>query len=754
MMAATPPPTAGEPPSPATSPPPQAAGNAAAASEADEETRVITLDTIIRKGLTERMPMTAKDVENIVSKSMQKERERQAADRLRLAANKNQQPHENASGTSSAKVAFGNVNRAAATESPTDSDKSDTESSDTDTYYSNNDDDADDNDAAGAAKPSPIKMPTTFVSQRTSTKVNAKHPAQPVCNEMQLAEDLRASNAQTVSLASSSDELPHCEEDSDLRSGDLHYSESNTSDYSDVEHHQHRNFNRHLRHSQPQGGGDDAPIAGRRKRNVVEAATATAAGPATATRKRSFVAVAGGDDESTAGRSCTDSKRNAILLQCSAAASAKMQRRSPANVADAESAVAESAAADAEPSVEGAEPAVEDAEPVVGDADPAFANQDPEPGDLLNVESMLQVQHRMDDYNEYTDGNNTDIDDETSLNDRYYADDNHSSNITFESSMVIKLERYTPDDEILESQQTEPILASVQPGKKSCGGSRGGGDVFVNKASVTNAKKTSTKDKSTAVAVETKGPTIQAVYSVHPSAIAGAATTSAETIPARNRRESTFKSQPLYTEISDNELQPTDDTPKSKKRSSKAATAVKPAPTVAGSAPTPKVHWKTKLKLQRQQKAMADGASDALEAAGAVDAARALNTTEALDTANKKPSNEGMAQAVDDAVSSATSPHINKIIEPPHHQKRIPKLKYDSFNFNERRTDLSKDKQMVTKYKKKYTRKIKTTEATGAASAGIGDSLASTSMPVIKLEVLDSTEAAPQNDQAAVVCRI
>lgn len=48
------------------------------------ETRVITLDTIIRKGLVERMPMTAKDIDNIVPNAIQKERERQDADIQRL----------------------------------------------------------------------------------------------------------------------------------------------------------------------------------------------------------------------------------------------------------------------------------------------------------------------------------------------------------------------------------------------------------------------------------------------------------------------------------------------------------------------------------------------------------------------------------------------------------------------------------------------------------------------------------------------
>lgn len=49
----------------------------------DSETRIVTLDTIIRRGLLEKMPMTAKDIDNIIPNAIQKEREKQAADKKR-----------------------------------------------------------------------------------------------------------------------------------------------------------------------------------------------------------------------------------------------------------------------------------------------------------------------------------------------------------------------------------------------------------------------------------------------------------------------------------------------------------------------------------------------------------------------------------------------------------------------------------------------------------------------------------------------
>lgn len=49
----------------------------------DNETRIVTLDTIIRRGLLEKMPMTAKDIDNIIPNAIQKEREKQAADKKR-----------------------------------------------------------------------------------------------------------------------------------------------------------------------------------------------------------------------------------------------------------------------------------------------------------------------------------------------------------------------------------------------------------------------------------------------------------------------------------------------------------------------------------------------------------------------------------------------------------------------------------------------------------------------------------------------
>lgn len=698
------------------------------------------------------MPMTAKDVVNIVSMSMQKERERQAADRLRLAANQ-----QNATATSPVATAFGTLNRTTAAASSPGSGKSDSDSTDTD-YDSHNDDqyddddddgdeEADDNSVADATKPpaitptppaaTTIKLPTISVIQR----------APPVCNEMQLADDLRASNAQSnavaaaaassSAVASSSDELPPGEEDCDLRSGDLYYSESNTSDYSDAEHHahhryQHPNLNRQ----------NDALVLVRRKqgRNKVEPIAGVES--ATVSRKRGSVTAASGDDESTAGRSCTDSKRNAILLQCSAAALAKVQRRSPVVVVESESAPA---------------------------------------ADLLNVESMLQVQHCMDDDDDDdTDDAHTDMGNDAAsppLQHLDDADEQHSISVTCESPIVIKQERLTPDDEMLEILHVEPYQMPVPalqqvPGKKVRGGVRGG-KVLTRKVSVANVKQSTKKTKSTgaSMAIENKLPTIQAVYSgVNPC-------TSAAILATRDRRQSAAKSLPVYAELSDNDSQLDASKPKSKpkQRSPKASASAKSTPPDRiGSdvATTPKLHWKTQLKLQRQQKELAAAAeAEALDSPKDTSGDDTEHITETAD--DDVPSDVGDDDdKEDDCIdtgSSASSAHntaVNKIIEPPHNQKRIPKLKYNTFNFSDRRGAQADGPKMVSKYKKKYKRKPKSVELATIATAAsvetvIDDRLASPStstavrpLPVVKPEVLDATAVATLNNRSVVVCSI
>lgn len=770
---------------------PLPAGSDAAAEE--EETRVITLDTIIRKGLVEQMPMTAKDVVNIVSKSMQKERERQAADRLRLAASA---PPTSGSGASAAvpttsSAAAANqqrvVGQAAASAGDSSSDNSD--SSD-DEYDSHNDDDDDaDEDVVDAAavtaadnaeqllpvQQSTIKQPPTIsVIQRAPPPPSQQQQQQPpVCNEMQLADDLRASNAVPSIAGSSDDQL---EEECDLRSGDLHYSESNTSDNSDAEH---RRLSRSST-EQHQPAADETPrMSSRRRRTPL--VTATAAVTRQKTPARTTTTARSSADLSLVhgGRSCTDSKRNAILMQCSAAASAVLATK---------------------PRRSQTPPPPQEEEDEAAEAVANTTTNDPEVVDM-NLESMLQVQHSMDDvdmvdagHHNTTGSSNTERGDQTPSG----------------SPIMIKVERMTPPIEdllVVHHVQTsltaenEPAPSAEVPVKKRR--ARGAGKATrqaVPKAATVKKPQTTRKKKSTPpteVALLTPMPTIQAVYSVAdaPDTAAGSAAVAVATAAAaeaaaaakhREKRQSAAKSTPVYAELSDNSNEPPSDGIRKPQRPKATA-----KPSSGSDATTPqRIHWKTQLKLQRQQTENAAAAAAAEAAAAAAVATTVADEEQSVRSPERAPEEdvavvaahtasvadevtvapideplpEGGDHVVDDDDGSGSAPEslastvhsniINKIIEPPHNQKRIPKLKYGSFNFTERRGMLAKGPKMVLKYKKKYKLKTKSAHAAASGAADeVDDATTSVTAADVKPELLKATSSADgPMEKGAEVC--
>lgn len=620
----------------------------------EEETRVITLDTIIRKGLVEQMPMTAKDVVNIVSKSMQKERERQAADRARLAQQQRQQQAQQvssklsntaATATTTATAFAAGSSRIAGTLEDDSTDEGDSNEDDDDDIDDHDDDgdDADDDgiQSAVAIVESPIKQPTISVIQRAPPQQSSI-----VCNQMQLADDLRASSG---TQSQSEDQL----EDFELGSGDLHYSESNPSDYSDVEHQQQNR-------AQPTTivGVDTDPIAAAGRANVR---------PRSVRRKRNTlipVSVSQPTHAKLVASSCTDSKRNAILMQCSAAAG-----------------------------------------------------------------MVQQHQHQHSTQSKKVEKNDIDHSEE------------YASTIASATEITsIKLERLTPVDNVNMSTDNivSPTPALVSPEvntktkPKSCSVARGG-----LKANARTKK--------------------NCVPDANNSALDANNSASSSSAKRRDKRQAAVKVTSVYAELSD---EPQSEQPivavastaYKKPRTAKVAKRTLVASAAESVAttevlPPQRIHWKTQLKLQRQLqyenevKMQSPATSATVEtttettlsttvAAEPVDADAAAADADAVDgmttstppsytdcgddVASSAPGSPASSSATAGSISASASGStvadaiaagINKIIEPPHNQKRIPKLKYGSFNFTERRSCLAKGPKMVLKYKKKYKRK-------------------------------------------------
>lgn len=578
----------------------------------EEETRVITLDTIIRKGLVEQMPMTAKDINSIVAISMQKEREKQAADRLRLAALK-----------------------------PRNTDYDEDDDTDSSDYDSSNDNECESNLA------STVQYAGNMALEITKEPPSVIQRA-PKDTKSYLADDLK----------STQDDV----EDFELKSGDLHYSESNPSDYSESE-------NR-LSSSQ---SSLKKRLTLSRKRDlspIVEPSSANKNNEESIKKQRV--------DLST---SCTDSKRNAILLQCSSGFGSSANESSPKL-----SLVDEVSQKSLSPNLN------------LDTNESSEHSRDRS----LDIESMLLVQHSMEDDTTVHDGLTTDSE---------------------FKPIAVKIERESPAENMLEIHHVEDYLPDVRLTQQNKIGRGGRKSKSQFNRSTYSEQNTPTKSTPTKRTKKTKTtPKVVSTILVQPESISPISKSAPSSSGAPRQRHSqkrdkrqTVRSNPVYAELSESSCDNLDIVAASKSATVTAPTDPLILPT---SSTTPKMHWKTQLKMQRKK-------SDPLK----LDKPSSSNLS-VKPKQTSKPALNSVDEPLIDNNDKLKAPEIetnhepleevtvvNKIIEPPHHQKRIPKLKYGSFNFTERRGVLSKGPKMVLKYKKKYKKKSKS-YGSGFVSAG------------------------------------
>lgn len=576
----------------------------------EEETRVITLDTIIRKGLVEQMPMTAKDINSIVALSMQKEREKQAADRLRLAAIQ-----------------------------PRHIDYDEEDETDSSEYNSSNENDFN----AGFASPKKKIGPLVF------TKEIDTHKESPSVIQ-------RAPREVRTILVDETKNAPDDAEDFELKSGDLHYSESNPSDYSESEN----------RLSSSQSSAKKR-LTLTRKRDlspIAESLNANRTHEETAKKQRIELST-----------SCTDSKRNAILLQCSSGFVGGAKLASPKLSL------------------------VDDLVPQALSPSLDMNESSDHSGDLgIDIESMLQVQHSM-----------LEEDDRSLLPE----DDG--------SPIVVKMECLSPTDNILGIHHVEDYRPDIPATPAVLKTARGGRKSKSNYQRNTYSDSTSVTKTSAKKRVKKNKDTLQQpILDQSPSdlpmggeaALLVQTPSSSGTLKQRQSQKrdkrQTVRSNPVYAELSEDSCDHLD---------LGASKAKQPATIETLTTPTsssPKMHWKTQLKIQRKnnESAKSDDPSlfkQVLKLEQSTNEANIVDGTaedrEDGPTMDDVAGPSGLETKPQMIVEDATV--VNKIIEPPHNKKRIPKLKYGSFNFTERKTGLSNGPKMVLKYKKKYKKKTK-----------------------------------------------
>lgn len=597
---------------------------------AEEETRVITLDTIIRKGLVEQMPMTAKDINSIVAISMQKEREKQAADRIRLAALNPRHPDY---------------------DEEDDSDSSD--------YDSSNDNELD----SSVAPTNPSSDPRVLEITKEPTSVIQKAPKD---TRSFLADDLKSTHDDA--------------EDFELKSGDLHYSESNPSDYSESE----------IRLSSSQSSLKKRLTLSRKRdlSPIAEPSKAKEANEETAKKQRLELST-----------SCTDSKRNAILLQCSSGFVSGPRLASPKlSLVDNDNVSPKSRSPDMN----------------LDTNESSEHSRDRS----IDIASMLQVQHSMDD-------------DTTTENDEINRTDADRKPI------VIKLERESPAENMLEIHHVEDYESDIQTRPQTKNGRGGRKSKPNSNQSTYSEQKTLTKSAATKRVKKTKAtianpdqsdailPTIESTQKI-PSTGAQKQRQS----QTRDKRQ-TVRSNPVYAELSESSCDNMDNV-SSKAKLQTTTISTLPDPLSIPTTPsTPKMHWKTQLKLQRK-------GSDPMksdQSSGNIIVNQKQTKKSAMTPVEDPQPTEIQARPDDAEEEMEDVPVVNKIIEPPHHQKRIPKLKFGSFNFTERRGGISKGPKMVLKYKKKYKKKTKS-----QIHQAFGGGLLSASDDAAVLDELASTE--------------
>lgn len=592
----------------------------------EEETRVITLDTIIRKGLVERMPMTAKDVINIVSKSMQKERERQAADKARLAAKQTVAALSTASAStatpiptirssSCAQSSYFDDESKRGQKPRYESDSSETtpESSNYDSQNEESDDDEQLEDSSGmtghrSATTINPQLPSTVpisVIQRAPPNI-ANVLKGPTPNEVQ-AEDLRTAAAGNI-VAPQNDALEDC----DVRFGDLHYSESNTSDFSDDLAH------RHERHKQHQ----HQPTARRKRNPLATAGTNTKPDNSTAAETKARRIGVNEARSVSAGSSCTDSKRNAILMQCSAASSA-----------------------------------------------------------VYKAPKALGSLHTVDEKNDDT-------------------TERRQSTLQIDQANLIQIQHIEHKDIVNVRDTQPPKMELVENCAQVTIEMPHVGDVHLTKVKATSkrvSKPAKLPVQSRIDSAIKKRGRKKSVANTIGDAVTDL-TASATVKPAKRP----YKRKPLVKS----------ETPVISGATSTApATMVVPAGSATGSDTPRRLHWKTILKLQRLQQQQNEHADECISEPTEIKmvAENVHTTSEVVAVVDQDDDLKSTESQTSNISSSPTRNNaknrINKILEPPHNQKRIPKLKYGSFNFSDRRSVLTKGPKMVLKYKKKYKRK-------------------------------------------------
>lgn len=577
----------------------------------EEETRVITLDTIIRKGLIEQMPMTAKDINSIVALSMKKEREKQAADRIRLAALKSKQ---------------------------IDSDDN-TDSSD---YDSSNENDFE-------TKVDPVKSPAAkndvlpekkVVIQKEPLSVIQRVPKD-VRSQLCLADDLKNTQEDT--------------EDFELKSGDLHYSESNPSDYSESEN----------RLSSSQSSSKKRQAISRKRDLSPSAIRLVTPNQADESIKKQRI-----DPRA----SCTDSKRNAILLQCSSGFVGSTKPVSPklSLVEDLSSKLFN---------------------PLLH-IDPNESSD--HSGDRsIDIESMLQVQHSMEE-------------DKPPSNVSRPVEHQAQQDVQF----AIKLERESPVEDMLEIHHIEefrPATTQSTSGKSGRGGRKPKASFkrsTYSESTITPQKSTGNK-RSKKTKLDTPAESIliqpESILPMIESVLADDTPTTSGTAKKRQTQKRdkrlSVRSNPVYAELSESSSDHLDAAALLRKSKPVVISANQTA--APATSATPKMHWKTQLKMQRQH----NESISLIDKSSPSEREKFEVTKQANEAASGqlKESEVNNDQAHKHTMEDGTI--INKIIEPPHNQKRIPKLKYGSFNFTERRGGMSKGPKMVLKYKKKYKKK-------------------------------------------------
>lgn len=563
----------------------------------EEETRVITLDTIIRKGLVEQMPMTAKDINSIVALSMQKEREKQAADRLRIAA-----LHS----------------RHADYDEEDETDSSDYDSSNENEFESS---------LPATNKPLVVNKELEITKEPPSVIQKAPKESRSI-----LTDDLKGTQDDP--------------EDFELKSGDLHYSESNPSDYSESEN----------RLSSIQSSLKKRLNFSRKRElsPIVERMIAKEPDEATAKKQRIDLS-----------NSCTDSKRNAILLQCSSGFGSSGKVASPQlSLVDNESLKSLSP-----PHLH---PDTNESSEHSGDRH-------------IDIASMLEVQHSMDE--------------DTTLNEINGTEPEGKP-------IVVKLERESPVENMLEIHHVEDYLPDDHIISQTKNG-RGGRKLksTFNRSTYSEPKPPT---KTTANKRIKKTKTTQNIDSIRPIIeTAKTATSPSSSVGTLKQRQSqkrdkrqTVRSNPVYAELSESSCDNMDAGVSKPKTLATATTSTTPLTTPS----TPKVHWKTQLKMQRKK---SEPSKLDMPTSKVVAVDKEPSTKTVAIPVEEDPLKDDNEPEIVEKHKEKEVPVVNKIIEPPHHQKRIPKLKYGSFNFTERRGGLSKGPKMVLKYKKKYKKKTK-----------------------------------------------